>query len=55
MPGKYIVIGGGGKVNRILSGTKLVTDVSSQVALKFASSAVKQGSKVISVVRNDSQ
>ncbi|KAJ9126024.1 hypothetical protein QFC24_002296 [Naganishia onofrii] len=37
MPGKYIVIGGGGKV-----------------ALKFASSAVKQGSKVISVVRNDS-
>ncbi|KAJ9110871.1 hypothetical protein QFC19_001380 [Naganishia cerealis] len=37
MPGKYIIIGGGGKV-----------------ALKFASSAVKQGSKVISVVRNDS-
>ncbi|GHJ89356.1 hypothetical protein NliqN6_5758 [Naganishia liquefaciens] len=37
MPGKYIVIGGGGKV-----------------ALNFASSAVKQGSKVISVVRNDS-
>lgn len=29
--------------------------VRSQVALKFASSAVKQGSKVISVVRNDSQ
>ncbi|KAJ9093318.1 hypothetical protein QFC20_007141 [Naganishia adeliensis] len=37
MPGKYIIIGGGGKV-----------------ALKFASSAVKQGNKVISVVRNDS-
>lgn len=55
MPGKYIVIGGGGKVGRVSPGTELGADVSPQVALKFASSAVKQGSKVISVVRNDSQ